>query len=77
MHRYYAPLPNLSPWWLVVMWVFIILVVGSTLYEGAPHHEVGVRHALTDPYVPQCYAIKWESGRHCEFVGIDEMEVLK
>lgn len=66
MDHYHAPLPNWSPWWLVAIWAFIILVVGTALYEGAPHHEVGVRHALPDPYVPQCYAVEWRSGEYCE-----------
>ena len=68
MHRYYhAPLPNWSPWWLVMAWCAIIAIIGGSLHQGSPHHEPGVRHALPDPHVPQCYAIDWRSGQYCEF----------
>ena len=67
MHHYHAPLPNWSPWWLVMVWCAIIAIIGGSLYHGSPHHEPGVRHALPDPYVPQCYATEWRSGQYCEF----------
>lgn len=67
MHRYHAPIPNWSPWWLVMVWCAIIAIIGGSLYQGSPRHEPGVRHALPDPHVPQCYAIDWRSGQYCEF----------
>lgn len=67
MHNYHAPMPNWSPWWLAVVWCAIIAIIGSSLHQGSPHHEPGVRHALPDPYVPQCYATEWSSGHYCEF----------
>lgn len=67
MHRYHAPLPNWSPWWLVMAWCAIIVIIGESLYQGAPNHEPGVRHALPDIHAPQCYAIEWRSGQYCEF----------
>lgn len=66
MHHYHSPLPNWSPRWLVGTWAAIVLMLASVIYEGPPHHEVGVRHALPDPYVPQCYAVEWRSGQYCE-----------
>lgn len=68
MHRYYhSVLPNWSPWWLAMVWCSIIAIIGGSLYQGSPHHESGVRHALPDPYIPQCYATEWRSGQYCEF----------
>ena len=68
MHRYYhSVLLNRNPWWLAMVWCAIIAIIGRSLYQGSPHHEPGVRHALPDPYVPQCYAIDWRSGQYCEF----------
>lgn len=68
MHQYNNPtLPSWSPWWLVMVWCAIIVIVGGTLYHGTPHHKPGVRHALPDPYVPQCCATEWRSGQYCEF----------
>lgn len=67
MHRYHVPLPNWSSWWLVMAWCAIIVIIGGSLYQGSPHHEPCVRHALPDPHVPQCYAIDWRSGQYCEF----------
>lgn len=66
MQHYHSPLPDWSPWWLVGTWAAIVLMLASVIYEGPPHHEVGVRHALLDPYVPQCYAVEWRSGEYCE-----------
>lgn len=34
MHRYHAPLPNWSPWWLVMAWCAIIVIIGGSLYHG-------------------------------------------
>lgn len=67
MHHYHSPLPNWSPWWLAVVWCAIIAIIGVSLHQSSPHHEPGVRHALQDPYVPQCYATEWRSGQYCEF----------
>ena len=68
MHRYYhSVLPNWSPWLLVVVWCAIIVIIGGSLYQGSPHHEPGVRHALPDPYIPECYTVEWRSGQYCEF----------
>lgn len=67
MHHYHAPIPNWSLWWLVMAWCSIIAIIGGSLHQGSPHHEPGVRHALPDPHVPQCYAIDWRSGQYCEF----------
>jgi hypothetical protein len=68
MHRYYhSVLPNWSPWWLVMVWCAIIAIIGVALHQGSPHHEPGVRHALPDPYVPQCYAIIELGGGFCQF----------
>ena len=68
MHRYYhSVLPNWSPWWLAVVWCAIIAIIGGSLYQGSPHHEPGVRHALPDPHVPQCYAIIEWGGGFCQF----------
>ena len=70
MHRYHAPLPNWSPWWLVMAWCAIIVIIGGSLYQGSPHHEPGVRHALPNPYVPECHTIEWRSGSYCEFIPV-------
>jgi len=68
MHRYYhSVLPNWSPWWLAMVWCAIIVIIGGSLHHGSPHYKPGVRHALPDPYVPQCYATEWRSGQYCEF----------
>lgn len=67
MHHYHSPMPNWSPWWLAVVWCAIIAIIGVSLRHGSPHHEPSVRHALPDPYVPQCYATEWRSGQYCEF----------
>lgn len=68
MHRYYhSVLPNWSPWWLVMVWCAIIVIIGGSLHQGSPHHEPGVSHALPDPYVPQCYAIIEWGGGFCQF----------
>ena len=68
MHRYYhSVLPNWSPWWLVMVWCAIIVIIGGSLYQGSPRHEPGVRHALPDPHVPQCYAIIEFGGGFCQF----------
>lgn len=67
MHHYHTPMPNWSPWWMAVVWCAIIAIIGGALHQGSPHYKPGVRHALPDPYVPQCYAIDWRSGQYCEF----------
>lgn len=67
MRHYHAPLPNWSPWWLVMAWCAIIVIIGGSLYHGSPRHEPGVRHALPDPYIPECYTVEWRSGQYCEF----------
>jgi hypothetical protein len=67
MHQYHSPMPNWSPWWLAVVWCAIIAIIGVSLHQGSPHYDPGVRHALPDPYVPQCYATEWRSGQYCEF----------
>lgn len=67
MHHYHAPMPNWSPWWLAMVWCAIIAIIGVSLHQSAQHHKPGVRHALPDPYVPQCYATEWSSGQYCEF----------
>lgn len=67
MHHYHSPMPNWSPWWMVMAWCAIIVIIGGSLHQGSPHHEPGVRHALPDPYVPQCYTVEWLSGQYCEF----------
>lgn len=67
MPHYHSPMPNWSPWWLAVVWCAIIAIIGVSLHQSAQHHKPGVRHALPDPYVPQCYATEWRSGQYCEF----------
>lgn len=68
MHRYYEPnLPYLSPALVVGVWMALIAIFAIALYEWPQHHAIGVRHALPDPYVPQCYAVEWRSGSYCEF----------
>ena len=67
MNHYHAPLPNWSPWWMVMAWCAIIVIIGGSLYQGSPHHEPGVRHTLPDPYIPECYTVEWRSGQYCEF----------
>ncbi len=67
MNHCHAPLPNWSPWWLVMAWCAIIAIIGWSLYQGSPHHEPGVSHALPDPYVQQCYAIIEWGGGFCQF----------
>lgn len=67
MHHYHVPLPNWSPWWLAMVWCAIIAIIGGSLYQGSPHHEAGVRHALPEPYIPECYTVEWRSGQYCEF----------
>lgn len=68
MHQYHSPtIPNWSPWWLAMVWCAIIAIIGGALHQGSPYHNPGVRHALPDPYVPQCYATEWRSGQYCEF----------
>ena len=70
MHHYHAPLPNWSPWWLVGACAAIVLMLASVIYERPIHHEVGVRHALPNPYVPECYTVEWRSGSYCEFIPV-------
>lgn len=71
MHRYHEQkIPNLSPWLVIGVWVVLVMILACALYEGPPHHEVGVRHELPDPYVPQCYATEWRSGSYCEFIPV-------
>ena len=67
MHHYHSPMPNWSPWWLVMVWCAIIVIIGGSLHHGSLHHEPGVRHALPDPHVPQCYAIIEFGGGFCQF----------
>ena len=67
MHHYHSPMPNWSPWWMVMAWCAIIVIIGGSLHQGSPHHEPGVRHALPDPYIPECYTVEWLSGQYCEF----------
>lgn len=67
MHHYHSPMPNWSPWCLVVVWCAIIAILGCSLYQGAPHYEPGARYALPDPYIPECYTVEWLSGQYCEF----------
>ena len=70
MHQYHTPMPNWSPWWLVMAWCAII---GVSLRQVSPHHEPGARHALPDPYMPQCYATEWRSGQYCEFRPVNRI----
>jgi hypothetical protein len=68
MHRYYEPsLPYLSPALVICVWMVLVVMLASALYEWPQHHTIGVRHALPDPHVPQCYAVEWRSGNYCEF----------
>lgn len=68
MHQYNRPiLPNWHPAWMlapVAVWAILLMLAFCPV---ATHHEPGVRHALPDPYVPQCYATEWRSGQYCEF----------
>lgn len=67
MHRYYNPIQtDIHPIWLAVpaaVWIILICI-----YASIPviRHEAGVRHALPDPYVPQCYDTEWRGGKYCE-----------
>ena len=67
MHHYHSPMPNWSPWWMVMAWCAIIVIIGWSLHQSSQHHEPGVRHALPDPYIPECYTVEWLSGQYCEF----------
>lgn len=67
MHRYdRAILQDWHPAWLlapICIWVIILMIAYGTTTAG---EEPGVRHALPDPYVPECYSTEWRSGHYCE-----------
>lgn len=45
-----------------------LLIIAAALMDAGSmqRHEIGVRHSLPDPYIPQCYAIEWLGGNYCE-----------
>ena len=68
MHRYdRAVMQDWHPGWLFAPICVWLILISMALSIPVAHYEPGVRHALPDPYVPQCYAIEWRSGSYCEF----------
>ena len=67
MHRYHATLPNWSPAWVLIPLAVWAILLSVALSLPVAYSEPGVRHALPDPYVPQCYAIIEWGGGFCQF----------
>lgn len=68
MHRYdSAFLDEIHLGWLFVPICIWLVLLSMALSIPVIHYEVGVRHALPDLYVPECYAVEWRSGQYCEF----------
>lgn len=67
MHRYdMAFLDEIHIGWMFVPICIWLILLSMALSIPVQHHKVGVRHALPDPYAPQCYAVEWRSGEYCE-----------
>ena len=49
--------------------VAVLLAIAAALVDGGVSggHEVGIRHELPAPHVPQCYAIIEWGGGFCQF----------
>ena len=68
MHRYYhSVLPNWSPEWMLIPLAVWAILLSVALSLPVAYSEPGVRHALPDPHVPQCYAIIEWGGGFCQF----------
>ena len=68
MHRYYhSVLPNWNPAWMLIPLAVWAILLSVALSLPVAYSEPGVRHALPDPYIPECYAVEWRSGQYCEF----------
>lgn len=71
MHRYDRALLNeIHPAWLLAHFCIWVALFSMAFHSPSTHHEPGVRHALPDPYVPECYTIEWRSGSYCEFIPV-------
>ena len=71
MHRYYhSVLPNLNPAWMLIPLAVLAILLSVSLSLPVAYSEPGVRHALPDPYVPECHTIEWRSGSYCEFMPV-------
>lgn len=50
MHRYFeSKLPWINPFTIIGVWIVLVLIFSAAMYEGALHHEVGVRNSLPNP----------------------------
>ena len=68
MHSYYhSVLPNWNPAWMLIPLAVWAILLSVALSLPVAYSETGVRHALPDPYVPQCYAIIEWGGGFCQF----------
>ena len=73
MHRYDREImQDFHLGWLIVPVCVWLILLSMALSIPVSHHKPGVRHALPDPYVPQCYAIEWRSGGYCEFKKVNK-----
>lgn len=68
MHRYYhSVLPNWNPAWMLIPLAVLAILLSVALSPPVAYSEPGVRHALPNPHVPQCYAIIERCGGFCQF----------
>lgn len=78
MHRYdRAILDEIHLGWLFVPICIWLILLSMALSIPVQHYKVGVRHALPNPCDTRHHSVNWNSGRHCEFVGVDVVGVLK
>ncbi len=67
MHRYDRAIMHVwHPGWLLAPAYVWMMLLSMALSIPVQRYEPGVRHALPDPYVPQCYTAEWRSGSYCE-----------
>lgn len=75
MHRYDSAFLNeINLVWLFVPICIWLVLLSMALSIPVAHHEPGVRHALPNPYVPQCHATEWRSGNYCEFRQVKKLD---
>lgn len=78
MHRYdRAIMQDWHPGWLFVPACVWLILISMALSIPIQHYEPGVRHALPDPYVPQCYTVEWRSGNYCEFRPTKKLDQIE
>lgn len=71
MHRYDRTIAQ--DWhhaWLFAPICVWIILLAIALSIPANHYAIGVRHALPDPYVPECYTTEWQSG-YCKLRNVN------